>query len=186
MNSRIAATGLLSAYLLLGFTGNASFVIYHIHTHHRQVGTYDDAATARRGERLRTFVARTLTQQFAHAARFEAARLKRKGLLPISWRNELILALVPLAILALAGIFGGWNGVIAICLAGLIGRSFHELINYVQHYGLVRVENSPIRPPLSNVLHYNLPRHSDHHMFASKAFWQLNVPQDAPTLPYGY
>jgi len=57
-------------------------VIYHIHTHHRQVGTYDDAATARRGERLRTFMARTLTQQFAHAARFEAARLKRKGLSP--------------------------------------------------------------------------------------------------------
>jgi Fatty acid desaturase len=73
----------LSAYLLLGFTGNASFVIYHIYTHHRQVGRYDDAATARRGERLRTFMARTLTQQFAHAARLEAARLKRRGLSPI-------------------------------------------------------------------------------------------------------
>ena len=23
-------------------------------------------------------------------------------------------------------------------------------------------------------------------MFASKAFWQLNAQQDAPTLPYGY
>src|SRR6476660_5813485 len=73
-------------------------------------------------------------------------------------------------------------------------RSFHELINYVEHYGLVRVENSPIMPhhswdcyrTLSNVLHYNLPRHADHHMFASKAFWQLNAQQDAPTLPYGY
>jgi hypothetical protein len=184
----------LSAYFLLGFTGNASFVIYHIYTHHRQVGTYDDAATARRGERLRTFMARTLTQQFVQAARFEAARLRRKGLSPYSWRNELILAhLVPLAILVLVWIIGGWNGVIVIFLAGLIGRSFHELINYVQHYGLVRVENSPIRPhhswdcyrTLSNVLHYNLPRHSDHHMFATKAFWQLNI-QDAPTLPYGY
>ena len=143
-NNRFAK---LSAYLLLGFTGNTSSLIYHIYTHHRQVGTYHDAATARRGERLRTFMARTLTQQFAQAARFEAARLKRKGLSSYSWRNELILAhLVPLAILALAGIFGGWNGVIAIFLAGLIGRSFHELINYVQHYGLVRVENSPIRP----------------------------------------
>lgn len=80
------------AYPLLGFTGNASFVIYHIHTHHRQVGTYDDAATARRGERLRTFMAGTLTQQFAQAARFEAARLKRKGLSPYSRRNELIAA----------------------------------------------------------------------------------------------
>jgi hypothetical protein len=119
------------AYPLLGFTGNASFVIYHIHTHHRQVGTYDDAATARRGERLRTFMAGTLTQQFAQAARFEAARLKRKGLSPYSRRNELIAAhLVQLAVLALAGIIGGWKGVVAIFLADLIGHSFHELINY--------------------------------------------------------
>jgi hypothetical protein len=191
-NNRLAK---LSAYLLLGFTGNASFVIYHIYTHHRQVGTYNDAATARRGERLRTFMARTLTQQFAQAARFEAARLRRKGLSPYSWRNEMILAhLVPLAILALAGIFGGWKGMLVVFLAGVIGRAFHELINYVQHYGLVRVENTPIRPhhswdcyrTISNAVHYNLPRHSDHHMFATKAFWQLDVHQDAPTLPYGY
>jgi alkane 1-monooxygenase len=82
-NNRLAK---LSAYFLLGFTGNASFVIYHIYTHHRQVGTYQDAATARRGERLRTFMARTLTQQFAQAARFEVARLRRKGLSPYSWQ----------------------------------------------------------------------------------------------------
>ena len=54
--------------------------------------------------------------------------------------------LVPLAILALAGIFGGWKGMLVVFLAGVIGRAFHELINYVQHYGLVRVENTPIRP----------------------------------------
>ena len=79
-NGRFAT---LSAYLLLGFTGNASFVIYHVYAHHRQVGTYRDAATARRGERLRTFMARTLTQQFAQAARIEATRLKRQGFGPI-------------------------------------------------------------------------------------------------------
>lgn len=191
-NTRLAK---LSAYLLFGFTGNASFVIYHIYTHHRQVGTYNDAATARRGERLRTFMVRTLSQQFAQAARFEAARLRRNGLSPYSWRNELILAhLVPAAILALSWIFGGWKGMLVIFLAGLIGRAFHELINYVQHFGLVRVENTPIRPhhswdcyrTISNAVHYNLPRHSDHHMFATKAFWQLDVQQGAPTLPYGY
>ena len=83
---------------------------------------------------------------------------------------------------------------LVIVLPGVIGRSFHELINYVQYFGLVRVENSRIRPhhswdcyrTLSNALHYNLPRHSDHHMFASKAFWQLDTQETAPTLPYGY
>jgi hypothetical protein len=77
----------------------------------------------------------------------EEADLVAQGPLPLFLANELMLAhLVPPAILALAGIFGGWNGVITIFLAGLIGRLFHELINCVQHYGLVRVENSPIRP----------------------------------------
>ena len=191
-NSRFAK---VSAYLLLGFTGNASFVIYHIYAHHRQVGTYHDAATARRGERLRTFMARTLTQQFGQAAQIEAARLRRLGLSSYSWRNRLIWGhFTTLAILAVAGIIGGVHGMLAILAAGLIGRTFHELINYVQHYGLVRVENSPIRShhswdcyrTISNALHYNLPRHSDHHMFANKAFWQLDTQQTAPTLPYGY
>ncbi len=185
----------LVAQILLGFTGNASFVIYHVYAHHRRVGTYDDASTARRGERLRTFMARTLAQQFAQAAHIEAARLRRNGLPVWSWRNRLIQAhLAPLSILVLALIIGGPAGLLAIFLAGLLGRLFHELINYVQHFGLVRVENTPIRPhhswdcyrTISNILHYNLPRHSDHHMFATKAFWQLDALDSAPTLPYGY
>jgi hypothetical protein len=184
-----------AAHLLLGFTGNASFAIYHIYAHHRQVGTYNDASTARRGERLRTFMARTFVQQFAQAARIEAARLRRRGLTPWSWQNRLILAhAAPLSIVALAAIIAGPVGLFVILAAGLLGRLFHELINYVQHYGLVRVENSPVRPhhswdcyrTISNVLHYNLPRHSDHHLFATKDFWQLHAQQKAPTLPYGY
>src|SRR5665648_430471 len=185
----------LVAQTLFGFTGNSSFAIYHVYVHHRQVGTYDDASTARRGERLRSFVARALVQQFAQAAQVEAARLHRKGLHVWSWHNRLIQAhLAPLSILVLALIIGGPAGLLAIVLAGLLGRMFHELINYVQHFGLVRVENTPIRPhhswdsyrTISNILHYNLPRHSDHHMFATKAFWQLDALDSAPMLPYGY
>ena len=183
------------AYLLLGFTGNASFAIYHVHVHHRQVGTFNDASTARRGERLRTFIKRTLGQQFVQAARIEAARLRRKGLPVWSRHNRLILAHgAPIAILIVAAIIGGPVGVFVVFLAGLLGRLFHELINYVQHFGLVRVENTPIRPHhswdsyrrLSNALHFNLPRHSDHHMFATKPFWRLDALPDAPMLPYGY
>jgi alkane 1-monooxygenase len=185
----------ISAYMLLGFTGNASFITYHLYAHHRQVGTYNDASTARRGERLRTFMARTLVQQFTQAARIEAARLRRRGLPPWSWHNRLILAhLVPLTVVALAGLFAGAHGVFMIVAAGLLGRLFHELINYVQHYGLVRLENFPVKEhhswdcyrTISNSLHYNLPRHSDHHMSATKDFWRLHAHQQAPMLPYGY
>ena len=191
-SSRIAK---LSAYALLGFTGNASFVTYHLYAHHRQVGTLADAATARRGERLRTFMARTLVQQFVQAARIEAARLRRRGLAPWSWHNRLIVAhVVPLTFVALAWVFAGAPGVFVIVAAGLLGRLFHELINYVQHFGLVRVENHPVKEhhswdchrTISNSLHYNLPRHSDHHMSASKDFWRLQAHEQAPMLPYGY
>jgi hypothetical protein len=181
--------------VLFGFTGNTSFVTYHLYAHHRQVGTFNDASTARRGERLRTFMARTLLQQFAQAARIEAAQLRRRGLSPWSWRNRLILAHIPpLTLIALAAIFAGAPGVAVIVAAGLLGRLFHELINYVQHFGLVRVENFPVKEhhswdcyrTISNSLHYNLPRHSDHHMSATKDFWRLNAQPRAPMLPYGY
>jgi alkane 1-monooxygenase len=35
-------------------------------------------------------------------------------------------------------------------------------------------------------LNYNLPRHSDHHLFASKPFWQLHAQANSPMLPHGY
>lgn len=190
--SRIAK---LSAYMLLGFTGNVSFVTYHLHAHHRQVGTLQDAATARRGELLRTFMARTLVQQFVQAAHIEVARLSRRGLSPWSWRNRLILApIVPLTIVLIAGFFAGARGTFVVVASGLLGRLFHELINYVQHFGLVRVENHPVKAhhswdcyrAISNSLHYNLPRHSDHHMAATKDFWRLQAHDQAPVLPYGY
>ena len=185
----------LVAHLLLGFTGNASFAIYHVHVHHRLVGTYDDASTARRGERLRTFIRRNLATQYAQAARVEAERLHRRGLPVWSRHNRLILAhAAPLSILAVVALIAGPLAMMVVLLTGFIGRLFHELINYVQHFGLVRAEGTPIRPhhswdsyrKISNVVHFNLPRHSDHHMFATKPFWKLDALPDAPMLPYGY
>ena len=39
---------------------------------------------------------------------------------------------------------------------------------------------------VSNALFYNLPRHSNHHMFAGRRAWELTALDDAPMLPYGY
>ena len=39
---------------------------------------------------------------------------------------------------------------------------------------------------VSNALFYNLPRHADHHRFAAKPLWGLEVSADSPKLPYGY
>jgi hypothetical protein len=79
----------VSAYILLAFTFNTSFVIYHLYGHHRYVGSYFDPSTARRGERpIRHFIPRTIVQQFTHAWHIEADRLRRRGFGPWSLRTD--------------------------------------------------------------------------------------------------
>jgi alkane 1-monooxygenase len=96
--------------------------------------------------------------------------------------------------LAAAAMSAGRAGVLAFLAAAAFGRVLHELVNYVQHYGLVRVEGTSIEARhswdcyrvLSNTMQYNLPRHADHHKFASKPFWELDAAANSPRLPRGY
>ncbi len=185
----------LSARGLFAFTFNTSFTTFHVHGHHRQVATWRDPATARRGEYILAFVARTLVEQFVDALSFEAARARRLGFAAYGLRNRVISGqLYSLTVIAVAAVLAGVPGVVAFLSAAAVGRLLHELVNYVQHFGLVRVDDGPVAPRhswdckrlISNVLHYNLPMHADHHMFASKSFWQLKVSPSAPLLPFGY
>lgn len=185
----------VSARILLAFTFNTSFTIYHVHGHHRTVAQFNDAATARRDENVGAFFIRTVVWQFRDAFAHEAARLRRANRSAWSWRNRAISGqLYSLAVLAGAWTLAGFIGVLFFMGAALVGRVFHELMNYVQHFGLVRAEGSAIGARhtwdcyrrVSNALQYNLPRHSDHHLFGSKPFWELSTNDKAPKLPHGY
>ena len=186
---------LMWARALLAFTLNPTFETYHVHGHHRNVGSWHDPATARRGEYVLAFVARTVVEQSVAGWRLEAERLRRKGLPTWSWRNRVLGGLLcSLAILAATALIAGVAGMLVFLAAAVFGRIIHEMVNYVQHYGLVRADSAPIEMRhawdsgrlVSNLLHYNLPRHADHHMFASKPFWDLDLAADAPRLPRGY
>ena len=80
----------LSARGLFAFTFNTSFTTFHVHGHHRQVGTWRDPATARRGEYILAFVVRTIVGQFVDALEFEAARARRLGHSAYGLRNRVI------------------------------------------------------------------------------------------------
>jgi len=183
------------ATLLFAFTLNPTFIAYHVHGHHRDVGTYGDPATARRGEYLLAFVARTVVAQSMAGWRLERERLRRKGLTAWSARNRVLGGMLcSLMIVAAAAMIAGMAGVAAFLAAAAIGRIFNEMMNYVQHYGIVRAEGTPLGERhswdchrlLSNAVHYNLPRHADHHLFAAKPFWQLEAHAGSPRLPHGY
>ncbi len=185
----------LCARALFALTINPTFETYHVHGHHRNVGTFDDAATARRGEYALAFVVRTVIGQSVAGWRIEAERLRGKAMSVLSLRNRVSGGLfLSLVILGIAAVSAGLAGIMVFLAAAAFGRVLHELVNYVQHYGLVRAEGTLIEArhswdcyrDLSNALQYNLPRHADHHMFAAKEFWELAPAASSPKLPRGY
>jgi hypothetical protein len=186
---------LLTGRWLLAFSFDTTFSIEHVHGHHRQVCTSADPATARRGEHPFGFALRSTIDGNRSAVRIEAERLKRKGLKFWSHHNRVITGqLMSLALLVAAVALGGLWGALAFVVVGVQGKMYLELVNYIEHYGLVRVPGGRVEPRhawntyrrVSSALLYNLPRHSHHHMFATKPFWTLEAEPEGPTYPHGY
>ncbi len=84
-------------------------------------------------------------------------------------------------------------------LQAVYGFSLLEVVNYLEHYGLLRQKRDDgryerCRPEhswnsdnvSSNVLLYHLQRHSDHHAHPLRRFQALRHFDEAPELPSGY
>ncbi|MEO6013579.1 MAG: alkane 1-monooxygenase [Devosia sp.] len=183
---------------LLAFTWDTGFAIEHVHGHHRNVGTELDPATAKRGEYIVAFVWRSTIGQWQAARRFETERLARKQM-PNNlwtnrfWRNQLMTLVVLALYVAFLGPIGGliWAG-----FSGSIGKIYLEVVNYIEHYGLVRIPGTRVEARHSWDSHrrvtggmfYNLMLHSNHHKIATRRYWELeqSPPEEAATLPRGY
>ena len=180
---------------LLALTFDAEFAIEHVYGHHRRLATPADPATARRGEHFYAFLLRSIAGQTRSAFELERDRLTKLDLRTWSWHNRYLRGWLMSGFLVLSfGLVAGTAGVVVFVLAGLAGRTVLEAVNYFEHYGLVREPASPIEPrhswnsnkALSNVVLFNLARHSHHHAEGDAPFWRLRSYPEAPTLPYGY
>jgi hypothetical protein len=180
---------------LLALTFDAEFAIEHVYGHHRRLATAADPATARRGELFYAFLVRSVVGQTRSAFGLERERLAKLDLPTWGWHNRYLRGwLMSGALVAAFGLAAGAAGVVVFVLTGLAGRTVLEAVNYFEHYGLVREPSSPIEPrhswnsnkALSNVVLFNLARHSHHHAAGDAPFWRLRSYRDAPTLPYGY
>ena len=181
--------------MLLGFSFSTTFSISHVHGHHRNVATYNDPGSSRRGEYVVTYAVRALIGTTIEAFKIEASRLRRKGVSAWSLQNRAIRGqFYTIAILMTVASFGGKRGVTAVAIAGISAALIDHALEYVQHYGLARVEGEPVAPRhswdctrfVTNALQYNLALHSDHHMAGGKPFWDLEARAEAPKLPCGY
>jgi Fatty acid desaturase len=188
-------TAMLTGRWLLAFSFDTTFSIEHVHGHHRHVCTPVDPATSRRGEYPLAFFVRSTVNGNISAVRIESERLRRKSLPLLSMQNRVITGqLMSVALLGLAYIIAGIWALAAFVVAGVVGKLYLELVNFIEHYGLVRVPGGRIEPrhawntykAVSAGMLYNLPRHSHHHMYAAKPFWTLEEEPEGPTYPHGY
>ena len=188
--------------LLLASVLYSHFRTEHLLVHHLYVGTPRDAVTARYGQSFYRMFLRVLAESPGSAWRAEAAMLKRRGEGAFSWRNPFWrYGALQVGMLGLALVLGGWVGLALFLYQAFIAIWQLELVNYVEHYGLVREylgegRYEPVQPrhswnaahKASNWLLINLQRHSDHHWKPDRRFPLLqNYPaEQAPQLPYGY
>ena len=178
--------------LLVNYT---HFYVEHIKGHHRYVGTSKDPATAKFGESIYTFLARTVTGQFKSAYQIESSRLLKIDKPAFSLSNFVIKSLLAQLFVAISVfyVFGG-IALAAYLLQSLVAIFLLEIVNYFEHYGLVRAENEKFGPEHawqsnltpSRYTLVELSRHSDHHLKASKHYQTLVSHAESPKMPTGY
>lgn len=185
---------------LLASVGYHGFKIEHLRGHHVHVSTPEDASSARFGQSLWNFLPRAMIRNTRNAWRLEAERLRKIGLSGWHWRNEMIgWSLLWLAFSAVFLACMGLPGLAFFLAQGFLAAGSLEIINYVEHYGLERRRLADGRYErtthlhswnsdyaLSNLMLFQLQRHSDHHAFPKRRYAILRHHQDSPQLPGGY
>lgn len=187
-------------FLLMALVGYAHFCVEHVRGHHMRVATPEDPATARKGESVFAFVPRSIVQGFASGWRLEAERLRRAKRPVFSIHNDILVWHCFTIVLAFAiWMLLGPASLLFFAAQALLAVVILEMINYIEHYGLLRARGEDgryegVRPHhswnsshlLTNVNLFNLGRHADHHQQSTRPFYKLRHHDAAPQLPYGY
>ncbi len=200
LSHKLNKTDQILSLLSLAPTGYGHFRVEHPYGHHKRVATPEDPASSKMGETFWQFLPRTVIGSFKSAIKIETARLARRGKTFWALENELLQGWAMSAGLyaTLIAVFGR-KVIPFIAIQAVYGFSLLEVINYVEHYGLLRQkkENGSYertRPEhswnsnnvVTNLFLYQLQRHSDHHANPTRSFQALRHFEDTPQLPSGY
>jgi alkane 1-monooxygenase len=179
------------------------FYIEHNRGHHVRVATPEDPASSRMGESFYRFWPRTVAGSLKSAWRLEKKRYARRNQHPFRLGNDVINSWLMSAVLFGGVILAfGVELVPYIVIAAVMGFSLLEVVNYLEHYGMLRQRvgvpgkerYERVNPSHSwnsnniptNVLLYHLQRHSDHHANPTRRYQALRDFKESPVLPTGY
>ncbi|WP_412987443.1 alkane 1-monooxygenase [Pontimicrobium sp. IMCC45349] len=176
------------------------FYIEHNHGHHLHAATKEDPATARYNQNVYAFWITSTVRQYFSAWKIQTKLLKNNNLGFLSIKNDMfwyiILQLIYLFIVFIA--FGKLALLFAVG-AAITGFLLLETVNYIEHYGLLRMKTKSGRYERVKQVHswnsnhvvgriilYELTRHSDHHYKTSKKYQILECHEESPQMPFGY
>jgi alkane 1-monooxygenase len=186
--------------IALAQSGYGHFFIEHNRGHHVRVATPEDPASSRLGESFYAFWPRTVLGSLRSSWELERVRLGRMQRSPWTIRNDILNAwAMTVALFAALALVFGAIVLPFLLLQAVLGFSLLEVVNYLEHYGLLRQRREDgryerTRPEhswnsnnvASNVLLYHLQRHSDHHANPMRRYQALRHVEEAPQLPTGY
>jgi alkane 1-monooxygenase len=176
------------------------FFIEHNRGHHVRVATPADPASSKLGESFWHFLPRTMFGSLRSGWALEERRLRRLERSTFSVHNDILNAwLMTVALFGLLGVAFGPSVLPYLISQAVLGMTLLEVVNYLEHYGLLRRTEPSGRfervqakhswnsnSIASNVFLYHLQRHSDHHANPTRRYQALRTTDGAPQLPVGY
>ena len=176
------------------------FYIEHNFGHHLHAATPEDPATARYNQSVYSFWFTSTIRQYFNAWKIQNKLLKNNHLGFFSIKNDMLwFTLFQLTYLATIFFVFGKTTLLFAFLSGLVGFIMLETVNYIEHYGLLRLKTKSGRYERVREMHswnsnhvvgrivlYELTRHSDHHYKTSKKYQILDCHDESPQMPFGY
>ena len=178
------------------------FLDEHIKGHHKTLCTLEDPTTARKNESIYEFVVRSVISSHINTWHGEVRRIKKElgNDVPqtlIFFNNKMVMYfLIHVSILTCITYFLGVNALKYQFAYTIMGIWFLELINYIEHYGIIREKDKNGIYESINKMHswnsisspilFRIQRHSDHHAHSFRPYQILRRFDDAPYHPFEY
>ncbi len=186
--------------LLLLPTQYMHFYIEHNFGHHLHAATVEDPATARYNQSIYSFWFTSVFRQYFSAWKIQLNLLKRRSSNFISVYNDMLwFSLFQISTLMVIFFVFGKIGLVFSLASAIVGILLLETVNYIEHYGLLRLKTKSNRYErvvekhswnsnhvIGRIVLYELTRHSDHHYKSFKKFQVLDCLEESPQMPYGY
>jgi alkane 1-monooxygenase len=174
-----------------GIIGAPNRDISHTVTHHLYFDTARDFDTAQRGESVYRFVPRCIVGNTRDEWDYERRRLAAQGLGLWHWKSQIVWGVVLTAAVLVGMYWAGGVPALLVQVAAMIGgRILGEALNYLQHFGLLRVPGQPIEDrhtwnhlsAATRILGLEITNHVEHHQDPDRPYYALVPRRKGPQM----